>query len=214
MTHDYIKDGAEIYRRSFATIRREARLDHLPEDVAYVAVRMIHASGQVDLVDDIAYSPSVIQRARAALQAGAPILCDAQMVASGVTRKRLPADNEVVCLLNDPRVPDLARQLGTTRSAAALELWGDRLDGAVVAIGNAPTALFHLLEMLHDNAPRPAAVVGMPVGFIGSAESKVALAEHDLDGKQVPWVVVHGRRGGSAMAAAALNALAHPDELA
>ncbi|MTB72837.1 precorrin-8X methylmutase [Arsenicicoccus sp. MKL-02] len=205
MTHDYIKDGAEIYRRSFATIRREARLDHLPEDVAYVAVRMIHASGQVDLVDDIAYSPSVIQRARAALQAGAPILCDAQMVASGVTRKRLPADNEVICLLNDPRVPDLARQLGTTRSAAALELWGDRLDGAVVAIGNAPTALFHLLDLLRHTEARPAAVVGIPVGFIGAVESKEALAANDLG---LDYLVVHGRRGGSAITCGALNAIA------
>lgn len=205
MTHDYIKDGAEIYRRSFATIRREARLDHLPEDVAYVAVRMIHASGQVDLVDDIAYSPSVIQRARTALQAGAPILCDAQMVASGVTRTRLPADNEVLCLLNDPRVPGLAAELGTTRSAAALELWGDRLDGAVVAIGNAPTALFHLLEMLQHSAIRPAAVVGIPVGFIGAAESKEALATNTLG---LDYLVVHGRRGGSAITCGALNAIA------
>lgn len=205
MTHDYIKDGAEIYRRSFATIRREARLDHLPEDVAYVAVRMIHASGQVDLVDDIAYSPSVIQRARAALQAGAPILCDAQMVASGVTRTRLPADNEVLCLLNDPRVPGLAADLGTTRSAAALELWGDRLDGAVVAIGNAPTALFHLLDLVEHSAIRPAAVVGIPVGFIGAAESKEALATNTLG---LDYLVVHGRRGGSAITCGALNAIA------
>ncbi|AKT52079.1 precorrin-8X methylmutase [Arsenicicoccus sp. oral taxon 190] len=205
MTHDYIKDGAEIYRQSFATIRREARLDHLPEDVAYVAVRMIHASGQVDLVDDIVYSPTVIQRARAALQAGAPILCDAQMVASGVTRKRLPADNEVLCLLNDPRVPGLAAELGTTRSAAALELWGDRLDGAVVAIGNAPTALFHLLDMLEHTEIRPAAVVGIPVGFIGAAESKEALAANTLG---LDYLVVHGRRGGSAITCGALNAIA------
>lgn len=202
---DYIRDGAEIYRRSFATIRNEAPLNHLPEDVAQVVVRMIHACGMVDLPDDVAHSPAVIRRARAALRAGAPILCDAQMVAAGVTRSRLPADNEVLCTLNDPTVARLAQQLGTTRSAAALDLWGTRLDGAVVAVGNAPTALFRLLELLATGAPRPAAILGLPVGFIGAAESKEALASAagGLD-----YLVVHGRRGGSAMASAALNAIA------
>ncbi|AOT59989.1 MULTISPECIES: precorrin-8X methylmutase [Streptomyces] len=200
---DYEKDGAEIYRQSFATIRAEADLAGLPADVSQVAVRMIHACGMVDLVRDLAYTPEVVSRARAALRSGAPILCDAQMVASGVTRKRLPADNEVVCTLSDPSVPGLAAELGTTRSAAALELWRDRLEGSVVAIGNAPTALFRLLEMVRDGAPRPAAVLGIPVGFIGAAESKDALAASDLD-----HIVVRGRRGGSAMAAAAINAIA------
>ncbi|KOG35543.1 precorrin-8X methylmutase [Streptomyces viridochromogenes] len=207
---DYEKDGAEIYRRSFATIRAEADLAGLPADVAQVAVRMIHACGMTDLVRDIAYSPQVVSRARAALQAGAPILCDAQMVASGVTRKRLPADNEVLCALSDPAVPALAAELGTTRSAAALELWRDRLEGSVVAIGNAPTALFHLLEMVAKGAGRPAAVLGIPVGFIGAAESKDALAENDLG---LDYLVVRGRRGGSAMTAAAINAIAHEAEI-
>ncbi|MGY1848182.1 MULTISPECIES: precorrin-8X methylmutase [unclassified Blastococcus] len=205
--YDYEKDGAEIYRRSFATIRAEANLANLPADVAQVAVRMIHACGQVDLVDDIAHSPDVVQRAREALNAGAPVLCDAQMVASGITRRRLPKDNDVICTLNDPRTPGLAAELGTTRTAAALELWRDRLDGAVVAIGNAPTALFHLLEMVAAGAPRPAAVLGIPVGFIGAAESKDALAESDLE-----FLVVRGRRGGSAITAAAINAIASTAE--
>jgi precorrin-8X/cobalt-precorrin-8 methylmutase len=199
----YEKDGAEIYRRSFATIRAETDLTGLPEDVARVAVRMVHACGQVDLVEDLAYSPDVVARAREALDAGAPVLCDAEMVASGVTRRRLPEDNDVVCTLNDPRTPGLAAQLGTTRTAAALELWRDRLDGAVIAIGNAPTALFHLLEMVATGAPRPAAVVGIPVGFIGAVESKDALAASDLE-----HLVVRGRRGGSAITAAAVNAIA------
>ncbi|RKT54002.1 precorrin-8X methylmutase [Saccharothrix australiensis] len=203
----YIKDGAEIYRRSFATIRAEADLTGLPADVARVAVRMIHACGMVDLVRDLAYSPGVVSAAREALLAGAPILCDAQMVASGVTRRRLPADNEVLCALGDPRVPALAAELGNTRSAAALELWGDRLGGAVVAIGNAPTALFHLLDLVAAGAPKPAAVLGIPVGFIGAAESKQALAESALE-----HLVVHGRRGGSAMTAAAVNAIASEEE--
>ncbi|MFD8971736.1 MULTISPECIES: precorrin-8X methylmutase [Streptomyces] len=207
---DYEKDGAEIYRRSFATIRAEAELAGLPADVAQVAVRMIHACGMTDLVQDIAYSPRVVTNAREALRAGAPILCDAQMVASGVTRKRLPADNEVVCTLSDPAVPGLAAELGTTRSAAALELWRDRLEGSVVAIGNAPTALFHLLEMIAKGAGRPAAVLGIPVGFIGAAESKDALAEQTLG---LDYLVVRGRRGGSAMTAAAINALAHEAEI-
>ncbi|MEU6983828.1 precorrin-8X methylmutase [Streptomyces sp. NPDC046324] len=206
----YEKDGAEIYRQSFATIRAEADLADLPADVATVAVRMIHACGMTDLVRDLAYSPRVVSRARAALRAGAPILCDAQMVASGVTRKRLPADNDVVCTLSDPSVPALAAELGTTRSAAALELWRDRLEGSVVAIGNAPTALFHLLEMIEKGAGRPAAVLGIPVGFIGAAESKDALAAQTLG---LDYLVVRGRRGGSAMTAAAINAIATEAEI-
>ncbi|MFK3983499.1 precorrin-8X methylmutase [Micromonospora sp. NPDC050397] len=206
---DYVRDGAEIYRRSFATIRAEADLTGLPADVATVVVRMIHACGMVDLPADIGYSPDVVSAARAALRGGAPILCDAEMVASGVTRSRLPADNEVICTLRDPSVPDLAAALGTTRSAAALDLWGDRLDGAVVAIGNAPTALFRLLEMIDAGAGRPAAVLGIPVGFIGAAESKQALAEQTAG---LQYLVVHGRRGGSAMTAAAINAIADERE--
>ena len=205
---EYVRDGAEIYRRSFATIRAEAGLDRLPPDVAVVAVRMIHACGMVDLVDDLGYSDGVVTATRKALRDGAPILCDAEMVAAGVTRSRLPAANEVVCTLRDPAVPALAERLGTTRSAAALDLWGDRLEGGVVVIGNAPTALFRLLEMIAAGGPRPAAVLGIPVGFIGAAESKEALAR---DGR-VPYLVVHGRRGGSAMAAAAVNALANSVE--
>jgi precorrin-8X/cobalt-precorrin-8 methylmutase len=205
--YEYEKDGAEIYRQSFATIRAEADLAHLPEDVAQVAVRMIHACGQVDLVEDLAFSPAVVERAREALNAGAPVLCDAQMVASGITRRRLPKDNDVVCTLNDPRTPGLATELDTTRTAAALELWRDRLDGAVVAIGNAPTALFHLLEMVAAGAPRPAAVLGIPVGFIGAAESKDALAVSGLE-----YLIVRGRRGGSAITAAAVNAIASTEE--
>ena len=200
--YDYERDGAAIYRRSFATIRAEADLTGLPDDVARVAVRMIHACGQVDLVPDLAFSPDVVSAARKALDAGAPVLCDAEMVAAGITRRRLPGDNDVVCTLSDPRTPGLAARLGTTRTAAALELWGDRLDGAVVAIGNAPTALFHLLEMLAAGAPRPAAVLGIPVGFVGAVESKEALAASDLE-----HLVVRGRRGGSAITAAAVNAI-------
>lgn len=206
---DYIRDGAEIYRRSFATIRAEARLDGLPQDVARVAVRMIHSCGMVDLVDDLAFSPDVVVAARAALLAGAPVLCDAQMVAAGVTRRRLPADNEVLCLLGDPRVPALAEQQATTRSAAAVDLWVDRLAGSVVAVGNAPTALFRLLELVAAGAGRPAAVLGLPVGFIGAAESKRALAD---DPAGLAHLVVHGRRGGSAMAVAAINAIASEQE--
>ncbi|MBF6331394.1 precorrin-8X methylmutase [Nocardia transvalensis] len=204
----YLTDGAEIYRRSFATIRAEADLARFPADVAQVVVRMIHACGQVDLAADVDHSAEVVARARAALRGGAPILCDATMVAAGVTRRRLPADNEVLCLLADPRVPELARSMNNTRSAAALELWRDRLEGAVVAIGNAPTALFHLLDMFDAGAPRPAAVLGIPVGFVGAAESKQALAE---DGR-VEFLTVRGRRGGSAITAAALNAIASEQE--
>jgi precorrin-8X/cobalt-precorrin-8 methylmutase len=205
---EYVRDGAEIYRQSFATIRAEADLSGLPADVAKVAVRMIHACGMVDLAADIGFSTGVATAARKALLGGAPILCDAEMVAAGITRKRLPAGNEVVCTLRDPAVPDLAAALGTTRSAAALDLWGDRLAGAVVAIGNAPTALFRLLEMLDAGAVAPAAVIGLPVGFVGALESKEALA---ADGR-LPFLIVRGRLGGSAMAVAAVNALASAQE--
>jgi precorrin-8X/cobalt-precorrin-8 methylmutase len=204
---EYIRDGAEIYLRSFATIRAEADLSRFPDDVSAVVVRMIHACGMVDLAADIDYSPDVVAKARAALRSGAPILCDAQMVASGITRSRLPAGNEVICTLGDPSVADIAGRIGNTRSAAAIDLWGSRLDGAVVAIGNAPTALFRLLDLIADGAPRPAAIIGVPVGFIGAAESKQALADTDLE-----HLVVHGRRGGSAMAVAAVNALANEVE--
>lgn len=212
--YDYVTDGQEIYRRSFGMIRDEADLSGLPASLHGAAVRIIHAAGDVEITPEIAAHPEVATAAHAALVAGAPVITDSNMLASGVTRRRLPADNDVICTLRDERVPPLAAEWDTTRAAAAVSLWADRLDGSVVAIGNAPTALFHLLEMLHDGAPRPAAIVGMPVGFVGSAESKVALAEHDLPGGPIPWLVVHGRRGGSAMAAAALNALANPDELA
>ncbi|MFC9659187.1 precorrin-8X methylmutase [Nocardia sp. NPDC127606] len=204
----YLTDGAEIYRRSFATIRDEADLAGFPADVERVAVRMIHGCGQVDLAPDIAFSPGVVAAARAALHAGKPIICDANMVASGVTRKRLPADNAVLCNLTDPRVPELAARLGNTRSVAALELLRDQFDGAVVAIGNAPTALFHLLDMLDAGAPRPAAIIGIPVGFIGAAESKQAL----IDFGGIEYLTVRGRRGGSAITASALNAIASEQE--
>ena len=204
---DYVRDGAEIYRRSFATIRAEADLGRFPEDVARVVVRMIHSCGMTDLPGDVGYSDGVVRAARAALVGGAPVLCDAQMVASGITRRRLPAGNEVVCTLSDPAVPSLAKRLGTTRSAAALDLWGARLAGAVVAIGNAPTALFRLLELVAAGAGRPAAVLGIPVGFVGAAESKAALAESGLE-----YLVVRGRRGGSAMTVAAVNAIASEEE--
>ncbi|GAA0688759.1 precorrin-8X methylmutase [Kitasatospora atroaurantiaca] len=206
---EYERDGAAIYRESFATIRAEADLAHLPADVSQVAVRMIHACGMTDLVKDLLWSPGVVASARKALHAGAPILCDVSMVASGVTRKRLPADNEVICTLSDPSVPALAKELGNTRSAAAMELWLPRLEGAVVAVGNAPTSLFRLLEMIEAGAPRPAAVIGVPVGFIGAAESKQALAEHPSG---LEHLVVRGRRGGSAIAAAAINAIASEEE--
>ena len=210
----YERDGAEIYRRSFATIRAEADLDGLDPVLERVVVRMIHACGMVDLAGDVAASAGFASSARAALRAGAPILCDTAMVASGVTRSRLPAANEVVCTLSEPRVPELAARMGTTRTAAALELWRGRLDGALVVVGNAPTALFRLLEMLEEDAGkgavgRPAAVIGVPVGFIGAAESKLALAEHPA---ALEHVVVHGRRGGSAIAVAAVNALASEAE--
>jgi precorrin-8X/cobalt-precorrin-8 methylmutase len=205
----YIRDGAEIYRRSFAMIRSEARLEGLEPALATVVVRMIHACGMVDLVADVASSPGFCSAARSALRAGKPILCDTAMVASGVTRARLPAANEVVCTLSHPDVPELAAELGTTRSAAALELWRPQLAGALVVVGNAPTALFRLLEMIEAGAGRPAAVIGVPVGFIGAAESKAELAAHPA---ALEHLVVHGRRGGSAIAAAAVNALASDSE--
>jgi precorrin-8X/cobalt-precorrin-8 methylmutase len=204
---DYVRDGAEIYRRSFAMIRAEADLGRFPDDVARVVVRMIHSCGMTDLPTEVGYSDGVVRAARAALLGGAPVLCDAQMVASGITRARLPAGNEVICTLSDPDVPELARRLGTTRSAAALDRWGARLAGSVVAIGNAPTALFRLLELVTAGGGRPAAVLGIPVGFVGAAESKAALAESGLE-----YLVVHGRRGGSAMTVAAVNAMASEDE--
>jgi len=207
--HEYEKNGAEIYRRSFATIRAQADLSRLSPEESQVAVRMIHACGMVDLVDDIAFSPGAVLQARAALRGGAPILCDVQMVASGITRPRLPADNEVICTLSDPGVADLALEMGNTRTAASVELWRDRLNGAVIAIGNAPTALFHLLELLRDIDIRPAAVLGIPVGFIGAAESKQALVDNDLG---LDYIVVHGRRGGSAITCGALNAIASEEE--
>jgi precorrin-8X/cobalt-precorrin-8 methylmutase len=210
---DYLTSGPEIYVESFATIRREAQLDLVPEDAEKVAVRMVHGSGQVDLVPDLVFHPGLVGAARAALMTGADNLCDAHMVAMGITAGRLPAANEVRCFLRDERTVELARAWGTTRSAAAVSLWEPHLDGAVVAIGNAPTALFHLLEMLIAGAPRPAAIIGCPVGFIGAAESKEALAAFRVDhGIDIPFVTVRGRRGGSAMASSAVNALAQEQE--
>lgn len=207
--YEYLHDPAEIYRRSFATIRAEADLSGLPADLAMVAVRMIHTCGLTDLPAHLGFSAGLVRAGRDALRAGAPVLCDTNMVAAGITRRRLPADNEVLCMLADPAVPGLATRLGTTRTAAAVELWVDRLDGAVVAIGNAPTALFRLLELIDAGARPPAAVVGVPVGFVGAAESKRALAEHPTG---LEHLVVHGRRGGSALAAAAINAIGSPAE--
>jgi precorrin-8X/cobalt-precorrin-8 methylmutase len=205
----YCEDGAQIYRESFAIIRAESDLAHLPIDAEKLAVRMVHACGQTDLTRDLAIHPGLVGAARAALRGGAPIFTDATMVASGITRARLPAGNDVSCLLHDPRVPALAQQWATTRSAAAVSLWGDRLAGAVVAIGNAPTALFHLLELISAGGPKPAAIIGVPVGFVGSAESKQALIDHEAG---IAYLVVRGRRGGSAMAASAVNALAQERE--
>lgn len=205
--YDYIHDGTAIYERSFAIIRAEADLTRFSEDESDVAVRMIHACGLVEAAQHFVFSENFVSAARAALQAGAPIFCDAEMVARGVTRTRLPADNEVICTLRDPRTSEIAKEIGNTRSAAAIDLWIDRLAGSVVAIGNAPTALFYLLEKLRDGAPKPAAIIGMPVGFVGAAESKDALAENSYG---VPYAIVRGRLGGSAMTAAALNSLARP----
>lgn len=206
--YSYIRDGAEIYRQSFATIRSEADLSSFDDQLSSVVVRMIHACGQVDLTADVRASSGVVSAARTALDAGAPILCDANMVASGITRKRLPSGNDVICTLRDTRTPELAAELDTTRTAAAIELWRPVLEGAVVAIGNAPTALFALLELIDAGGPRPAALIGAPVGFIGAAESCQALAER----RDVEYLTVLGRRGGSAITAAAINALASTAE--
>jgi precorrin-8X/cobalt-precorrin-8 methylmutase len=205
--YDYIHDGNAIYERSFAIIRAEADLSRFSEAEADIAIRMIHACGQVEAAHHFVFSPDFASAARDALKAGAPILCDAEMVSHGVTRARLPAGNDVICTLRDPRTADIAKAISNTRSAAAIDLWTDRLAGAVVAIGNAPTALFYLLEKLRDGAPKPAAIIGMPVGFVGAAESKDALAENSYG---VPFAIVRGRLGGSAMTAAALNSLARP----
>ncbi|WP_418609838.1 precorrin-8X methylmutase [Gluconobacter cerinus] len=207
-SYDYIRDGAAIYARSFATIRAEADLSGFTPEQSKIAVRIIHACGMVEVAGSVAMTSDLVSKSRAALQAGKPILCDSEMVAHGVTRARLPANNAVICTLRDERTPDLARQIGNTRSAAALDLWGDQIEGAVVAIGNAPTALFHLLELIDAGGPRPAAIIGMPVGFVGAAESKDALAARP----DLAHVIVRGRLGGSAMAAAALNALASEAE--
>ncbi len=208
--YSYCDNGVEIYRQSFAMIRAEADLAGVHESARTVAVRMIHASGDVALAEAMEFHPRLVEAARGALQTGATVLTDANMIAAGVTRARLPRDNEVLCYVRDPRVPALAKQWRTTRSAAAVSLWRDHLEGSVVAIGNAPTALFQLLELIHARGPRPAAIVGVPVGFVGSAESKQALAENPFD---IPYLVVHGRRGGSALAASAINALAQEKEV-
>ncbi|WP_413468455.1 precorrin-8X methylmutase [Mesorhizobium muleiense] len=205
--YDYIHDGTAIYERSFAIIRAEADLSRFSNAEADVAIRMIHACGQVEAAQNFVFSQAFVAAARAALAAGAPIFCDAEMVSHGVTRARLPAGNEVICTLRDPRTSDIAKKIGNTRSAAAIDVWGERMAGSVVAIGNAPTALFYLLEKLRDGAPKPAVIIGMPVGFVGAAESKDALAENSYG---VPYAIVRGRLGGSAMTAAALNALARP----
>ena len=208
---DYIRQGDEIYRKSFAMIRAEANLEGLPADLAHVAVRLIHACGMTDLVDDLVAASNAVSAGRNALQQGAPILCDAQMVAYGVTRSRLPANNEVICTLNDPQIPEIAQRIANTRSAAAIELWQPHLAGAVVAFGNAPTALFRLLELLDAGlVAKPALILGFPVGFVGAAESKAELA---ADSRGIPFITLHGRRGGSAIAAAAVNALAKENEL-
>ena len=205
LKQDYLRNGAAIYERSFAIIRAEADLSRFTPEEAEVAVRMIHAAGQVEVAGLIEFAPEFVSAARKALRGGAPILCDSEMVAHGVTRARLPAKSEVICTLRDPRVPDLAAKLGTTRSAAALELWRDKLARAVIAIGNSPTALFRLLEVLEAGAAKPAAIIGIPVGFVGAAESKEALAAN-VSG--VPYLIVRGRIGGSPMTAAAVNAVA------
>jgi precorrin isomerase len=207
---EYLRNGDDIYRQSFAIIRSEANLASLPADLAHVAVRLIHACGMTDITADVAASPEAVSVGRAALNHGAPILCDSRMVAQGITRKRLPANNDIICTLDRPEVPEMARQIDNTRSAAALELWLPHLAGAVVAIGNAPTALFRLLEMLDEGAPKPALILGFPVGFVGAIESKAELAVHS---RGVPFITLHGRRGGSAIAAAAVNALAKENEL-
>lgn len=211
---DYITDGSAIYRKSFSIIREESDLGRFSPDEEIVAVRMIHAAGQTDLAGDIVFSPGAVAAARAALEAGKPIFTDVTMIKSGITRRRLPADNEVLCLLNDERTPGLAAELGTTRTAAAVDLWGDDLEGAVVAIGNAPTALFHLLDRLRKGKlPMPAAVLALPVGFVGAAESKQATIDVAADLPGLEYITVTGRRGGSAITCAALNALATKQEI-
>lgn len=208
-TYDYLTDGAEIYKRSFGTIRAEADLSILPPDVAQIAVRMIHAAGQTDLPADLAYSDDIVSACRAALRGGAPILCDSQMVASGIIRSRLPANNEVICHMGEPELAELAKELNTTKAAAAVELWRPRLEGAVVAIGNAPTALFRLLEVVRDTGILPAGVIGIPVGFVGAAESKQAAVDNPYG---LEFLVLRGRRGGSAITSAAINALSSETE--
>lgn len=201
---EYTRDAHDIYRQSFAIIRAEADLSRIPADLEALAVRVIHACGMPEIVSDLAFSPNAGAAGRAALEAGAPILCDSRMVSEGITRARMPADNPILCTLHDPSVSALARELGNTRTAAALELWRPHLAGSLVVIGNAPTALFRLLELLDEGAPKPALILGFPVGFVGAVESKAALAANS---RGVPFVTLHGRRGGSAMAAAAVNAL-------
>lgn len=207
---EYIKNGEEIYRKSFAIIRAETNWKNLPDDLAHVAVRLIHSCGMTDITEDLEASPDAVKIGRNALAGGAAILCDSQMVANGITKARLPKDNPIICTLNYPEVTELARQINNTRSAAALELWRPHLAGAVVAIGNAPTALFRLLELLDQNVDKPALILGFPVGFVGAAESKIELATNS---RGVPFITLHGRRGGSAIAAAAVNALAKENEL-
>lgn len=206
--YDYVRDGGDIYRRSFAIIRSEANLARFSKLEERIAVRVIHACGMTDIVENIVFSDTFAENGINALEAGAPILCDVRMVANGVTRARLPVDNEVICALQDERVPQLAKDMGTTRTAAAMELWRDKLEGAVVVFGNAPTALYRLFEMLDAGAPKPAAIIGMPVGFVGAVESKNELAKRT----DVPWAIVRGRKGGSAMAVATVNALASDRE--
>jgi precorrin-8X/cobalt-precorrin-8 methylmutase len=207
---EYIKNGEEIYRKSFAIIRAETNWKNLPDDLAHVAVRLIHSCGMTDITEDLEASPDAVKIGRNALAGGAAILCDSQMVANGITKARLPKNNPIICTLNHPEVTELARQINNTRSAAALELWRPHLAGAVVAIGNAPTALFRLLELLDQNVDKPALILGFPVGFVGAAESKTELATNS---RGVPFITLHGRRGGSAIAAAAVNALAKENEL-
>ncbi|NCS31032.1 MAG: precorrin-8X methylmutase [Microcystis aeruginosa F13-15] len=207
---EYIKNGEEIYRKSFAIIRAETNWKNLPDDLAHVAVRLIHSCGMTDITEDLEASPDAVKIGRNALAGGAAILCDSQMVANGITKARLPKNNPIICTLNHPEITELARQINNTRSAAALELWRPHLAGAVVAIGNAPTALFHLLELLDQNVDKPALILGFPVGFVGAAESKTELATNS---RGVPFITLHGRRGGSAIAAAAVNALAKENEL-
>ncbi len=207
---EYIKNGEEIYRKSFAIIRAETNWKNLPDDLAHVAVRLIHSCGMTDITEDLEASPDAVKIGRNALAGGAAILCDSQMVANGITKARLPKNNPIICTLNHPEVTELARQINNTRSAAALELWRPHLAGAVVAIGNAPTALFRLLELLDRNVAKPALILGFPVGFVGAAESKLELATNS---RGVPFITLHGRRGGSAIAAAAVNALAKENEL-